>query len=64
MAEPSKETIARALKLLESHKKASRKYYEANSESIRQKAKAYWENNRDAINQRRRERYQAKKVAT
>ena len=63
MTEPSEATIKRALKLLESHKKASRKYYESHSDDIKKKAKAYWEVNRESINERRRTRYASKKSA-
>ena len=56
--------IQRALKLLESHKKASKRYYEAHASEIKSRVKQYWEANKDAINERRRERYASKKKSS
>lgn len=53
------QTIARALKLLASQKRASQKYYEAHKETIKERSVKYWEQHREAINARRRQRYEA-----
>jgi hypothetical protein len=52
--------IQRALKLLESQRRASKKYYVNNKDAIKAKSVAYWETHREAINEKRRIRYQAK----
>jgi hypothetical protein len=51
--------VQRALRLLQSQRKASKTYYERHKEEIKSKTMAYWELNRDVINERRRERYAA-----
>ena len=50
-------TIARALRLLESQKRASKSYYLRNKEAIKEKSLNYWRDNRDAINEKRRLAY-------
>jgi hypothetical protein len=50
-------TIARALKLLETQKKASKAYYLRHKEVVKAKSVAYWEEHREDINTRRRARY-------
>jgi hypothetical protein len=57
--QPDAKTVARALKLLASQKRASQKYYEAHKETIKERSVKYWEEHREAINARRRERYEA-----
>lgn len=47
----------------ESHKKAARKYYEKNRETILEKNRKYYEANRDKIALRHCRNYDAKKLA-
>ena len=54
----TQETIARALRLLEYQRQASRNYYERNKEAIKARSTLYWAQNREAVNERRRLRYQ------
>jgi hypothetical protein len=49
--------VKRALRLLQSQRRASKTYYERHKEEIKSKTMTYWELNRDAINLRRRQRY-------
>jgi hypothetical protein len=53
----SPQEIQRALRLLESQRRASKAYYERHKEDIKQKSTLYWEIHKDLINQRRRQRY-------
>jgi len=53
----NEERIARALRLLESQKRASHGYYERNKNVIKAKSLEYWKEHREAINLRRRELY-------
>ena len=53
----NEERIARALRLLESQKRASHTYYERNKDVIKAKSLEYWKEHREAINLRRRELY-------
>ena len=57
---PDAKTAARALRLLASQTRASRRYYEAHKDAIKERSVQYWEAHRDAINAKRRERYEAK----
>ena len=52
-------TITRALRLLACQKNASKRYYQAHKEAIKERSVNYWERHRDAINARRRARYEA-----
>ena len=56
-ATPTPKEIERALKLVESQRRASKTYYERNKAVIKAKSTEYWESHKDAINARRRERY-------
>lgn len=47
-------TVARALRLLESQRRASQSYYLRNKEAIKEKSLNYWKEHKDAINTRRR----------
>jgi hypothetical protein len=47
-------TVARALRLLESQRRASQSYYLRNKEVIKEKSLNYWKEHKDAINTRRR----------
>jgi hypothetical protein len=49
--------IQRALRLLESQRRASKAYYERHKEDIKLKSTQYWEAHKDLINERRRQRY-------
>ena len=53
----SPQEIQRALRLLESQRRASKAYYERHKEDIKQKSTLYWELHKEAINERRRQRY-------
>ena len=50
-------TIARALRLLESQRRASQSYYLRNKDAIKEKSLNYWKVHREAINTRRRQLY-------
>lgn len=50
-------TIARALRLLESQRRASHNYYERNKERIKEKSISYWKTHKNTINERRRAAY-------
>ena len=51
--------MERALRILETHRKASHAYYVKHTDSIKRKNGSYWEAHKDAINARRRLSYQA-----
>ena len=53
----SAKKVQRALKLLESQRRASRAYYLRHKEDIKQKSTSYWEQHREHINERRRAAY-------
>jgi hypothetical protein len=53
----SAKEIQRALRLLESQRRASRAYYLRHKEDIKQKSTNYWEHRREQINERRRAAY-------
>lgn len=57
--EPTQAQITRALRLLESQRTASRRYYDAHKADIKARSVTYWQQNRETINARRRERYRA-----
>jgi len=50
-------TVARALRLLESQRRASQSYYMRNKDAIKEKSLNYWKEHREAINIRRRQLY-------
>ena len=54
---PMSKEIQRALRLVESQRRASRNYYMRHKEEIKQKSVAYWEAHKTAINERRRKKY-------
>ena len=56
-AAPTPKEIERALKLVESQRRASKSYYERNKNAIKAKSTQYWEHHKDTINERRRARY-------
>ena len=56
-AAPTPKEIERALRLVESQRRASKSYYERNKDAIKAKSTEYWESHKDAINERRRARY-------
>ena len=71
-APPTPQTIQRALRLLESHRRSMRAYYQRNKEAIKARATAYnrvqsqtayWLAHKDIINARRRARYEAARAA-
>ena len=49
--------VQRALRLLESQRRASRAYYTRHKDEIKQKSTTYWEQHKETINERRRNRY-------
>ena len=55
-------TVARALRLLEYQRVASRNYYQRNKDAIKARSVVYWQQHRDGINARRRQRYAARNV--
>ena len=57
MNAPSAVEIQRALRLLESQRRASRAYYIRHKDEIKQKSTTYWEQHKELINERRRTRY-------
>lgn len=63
-SKPDEQTIQRALRLLESHRRSMRAYYQRNKEAIKARANAYWLAHKDIINARRRARYEAARAAT
>lgn len=54
---PSTLEVQRALRLVESQRRASRAYYLRHKDDIKQKSTLYWEEHKELINQRRRARY-------
>ena len=54
---PTTIEVQRALRLVESQRRASRAYYLRHKEDIKQKSTAYWEEHKELINERRRARY-------
>lgn len=54
---PSTVEVQRALRLLESQRRASRAYYMRHKDVIKQKSTTYWEQHKETINERRRNRY-------
>ena len=56
-AAPTPKEIERALRLVESQRRASKSYYERNKDAIKAKSTEYWGHHKDAINERRRARY-------
>ena len=53
----SAKEVQRAMRLLESQRRASRAYYLRHKEDIKQKSTTYWEQHREQINERRRAAY-------
>ena len=54
---PSALEVQRALRLVESQRRASRAYYLRHKDGIKQKSTLYWEEHKELINERRRARY-------
>ena len=61
--QPTPQTIQRALRLLESHRRSMRAYYQRNKEAIKARATAYWLAHKDTINARRGATYDARRAA-
>lgn len=53
-------TVARALKLLETQRKASQAYYARHREEVKARSVSYWGKHKEDINARRRDRYAMK----
>ncbi len=53
--------IARALRLLDAQRRASKNYYTTHQADVKQRCHEYWTKHKDDINARRRARYQEQK---